>query len=252
MSSTAQATIFPGRQRSAVRGAERLIVALDVPTVEAASNIVSRLGGEVSFYKIGPHLQFASGMAEFARDLTQRQQKNLFLDFKSVDIGDTIEIAVNVTKEIGIKFITIFGTTSAIKAAVRARGDSESPKILVITLLTDHSEADMQAEFHTGDTLEQFVEKRTTMVIDAGGDGVICSPGEVAQVRQIAGPKFLIVTPGIRPSWWPGNGHKRFGTPDQSIRAGADFLVVGRPIIQSIDQALAASRIIREIEQAGG
>jgi orotidine-5'-phosphate decarboxylase len=251
MASAAQSTVLP--QTSGItKASQRLIVALDVPTVPAASDIVNRLGKDVSFYKIGPHLQFAPGMAEFARDLTQIQKKNLFLDFKSVDIGDTIEIAVNVTKDIGIKFITIYGTMSAIQAAVRARGASEFPKILVITLLTDHSEADMQAEFGTKDTLEQFIEKRTRMVISANGDGVICSPAEVAQIRRIAGPAFLIVTPGIRPSWWPGNGHKRFGTPTQSISAGADFLVVGRPIIQSGDKAAAADRIIREIEQAGG
>jgi len=229
---------------------ERLIVALDVPTVARASDIVTRLGGAVSTYKIGPHLQFASGMVEFATDLVQRQNKRLFLDFKSVDIGDTIEIAVNVAKELGTKFITVYGTASVIRAAVKARGNSEFPKVLVITLLTDHSEADMQKEYDTNDSLQTFIEKRTNMVISAGGDGVICSPLEVAQIRDIAGQNFLIVTPGIRPTWWPGNGHKRFGTPEQSIAAGADYLVVGRPIVQTNDPADSANRIIQEIEQS--
>jgi orotidine-5'-phosphate decarboxylase len=249
MADAARSTVHP-TGRDFLTASERLIVALDVPTVEAASDIVNRLGTEVSHYKIGPHLQFAKRMAEFADELVRVQHKQLFLDFKSVDIGDTIEIAINVAKGIGVRFITIFGTSSVITAAVRARGNSDLPKVLVITLLTDHSEADMQAEFDTKDTLAEFVEKRTNMVIDAGGDGVICSPKEVSQIRQIAGPNFLIVTPGIRPTWWPGNGHKRFGTPTDAIRAGADFLVVGRPIIQSDDRYTAARKIIQEIEAA--
>jgi orotidine-5'-phosphate decarboxylase len=228
----------------------RLIVALDVPTVPSASDIIHRLGDAVSFYKIGPHLQFAPGMVEFAHDLVNREKKRLFFDFKSVDIGDTIDVAVKFAKSIGAEFVTIFGARSAIKAAIRARGSSEFPKILVITLLTDHSEADMQEEFETKDTLEQFIEKRAKMVLEAGGDGVICSPLEATQIRSIAGADFLIVTPGIRPLWWPGNGHKRFGTPSQSIMAGADYLVVGRPIVASGDQADAAWKVIREMENA--
>jgi orotidine-5'-phosphate decarboxylase len=189
-------------------------------------------------------------MVEFAHDLVSREKKRLFFDFKSVDIGDTIEAAVKFTKSIGAEFITIFGTRSAIKAAKRARGDAQFPKILVITLLTDHSEADMQEEFDTKDTIEQFIAKRTQMVLDSGGDGVICSPLEVAQIRGIAGRDLLIVTPGIRPLWWPGNGHKRFGTPSQSIAASADYLVVGRPIVASGDKAEAAWKVIREMEEA--
>ena len=229
---------------------ERLIVALDVPTVDAASDVVNRLGSEVSHYKVGPHLQFATGMAEFAQELVRIRKKNLFVDFKNVDIGDTIEITVGAARAIGAKFITIFGATSAIRAAVRARGGSNFPKILTVTLLTDQSEADMQAEFDTKDTLEEFIEKRTKMIINAGGDGVICSPNEASQIRQIAGPRFLVVTPGVRPTWWPGSGHKRFGTPTEAIKAGADFLVVGRPIIQSDDRHDAARRIIHEIDTA--
>jgi orotidine-5'-phosphate decarboxylase len=163
----------PPTARNVLTASDRLIVALDVPTVQTAREIVNRLGTDVSHYKIGPHLQFARGMAEFAAELVSVQRKHLFLDFKSVDIGDTIEIAVNAAKDIGVKFITIFGASSVINAAVRARGNSNLPKVLVITLLTDHSEADMRAEFDTKDTLTEFVEKRTKMVIDAGGDGVI-------------------------------------------------------------------------------
>ena len=246
----ADAATVPPTRRNVLTASERLIVALDVPKVETASDIVHRLGGDISCYKIGPHLQLARGLAEFAADLVQREKKNLFLDFKSVDIGDTIEIAVNVAKTLNTKFITIFGTKTAIKAAAKARGNSEFPKILVIALLTDHSEVDMQAEFDTKDTLEEFVEKRTRMIIGTGGDGVICSPKEVAQIRQITGRDFLIVTPGVRPTWWPGNGHKRFGTPTEAIKAGADFLVVGRPIIQSDDRYKAARQIIDEIAAA--
>jgi orotidine-5'-phosphate decarboxylase len=229
---------------------DRLIVALDVPSVDTAFEIVHRLGDAVSFYKIGPHLQFAPGMAELARDLVSREKKRLFVDFKSVDIGDTIEAAVRFAQSIGAEFATIFGTRSAIRAARRARGNSKFPKILVITLLTDHSESDMQEEFETTDTLEQFIKKRTRMVLDEGGDGVICSPLEGRQIRDIAGTNLLIVTPGIRPTWWPGNGHKRFGTPAQAIKASADYLVVGRPIVLYGNQPEAAWKVIREMEGA--
>jgi orotidine-5'-phosphate decarboxylase len=230
---------------------ERLVVALDVQTVAKASDLVNRLGDEVSFYKIGPHLQMARGLAEFADHLVNVQKKRLFLDFKSVDIGDTIDIAVRNAADIGVRFITIFGTRAAIRAARKAR-QGEFPKILVIALLTDHNEADMQAEFGTTETLEQFIERQTRMVITAGGDGVIASPLEVKQIRDIAGPDFLIVTPGVRPTWWPGNGHKRFGTPHLSISSGADYLVVGRPIINDQTPATAAHRIIKEIADASG
>lgn len=175
---------------------ERLIVALDVPSVDTAREIVNCLGSDVSCYKIGPYLQFARGMPELAEELSKVQNKKLFLDFKSVDIGDTIEISVEFSKRMGAEFITIFGTSSAIRAAVRARGDNDFPKILVITLLTDHTEADMREEYNTNDTLEEFIEKRTRMVLAAKGDGVICSPKEAAQIRDIAGPDFLIATPG--------------------------------------------------------
>lgn len=230
---------------------KRLIVALDVPTVLKASDLVNRLGEEVSFYKIGPHLQMASGLPEFAHQLVDVQKKRLFLDFKSVDIGDTISIAVRNASEIGAQFITIFGTRAAIRAAVKAR-QSEFPKILVIALLTDHNEADMQTEFGTSETLEQFIERQTKMVIAAGGDGVIASPLEAKQIRDIAGPDFLIVTPGVRPAWWPGNGHKRFGTPHLSISSGADYLVVGRPVVSDPNPSAAAHRIIKEIAAASG
>lgn len=228
---------------------QRLIVALDVPTVDRASELVNRLGSTVSFYKIGPHLQMARRLPEFADELVHVQKKHLFLDFKSVDIGDTMSIAVRNASEIGARFITIFGTRAAIRAARRAR-QGEFPKILVIALLTDHSEADMQAEFGTNESLEHFIDRQTRMVIDAGGDGVIASPLEAKQIRDIAGPDFLIVTPGVRPTWWPGNGHKRFGTPSLSISSGADYLVVGRPIISNSNPADATLRIIEEIRGA--
>ena len=191
---------------------ERLVVALDVQTIAKASDLVNRLGDEISFYKIGPHLQMARGLAEFADHLVNVQKKRLFLDFKSVDIGDTIDIAVRNAADIGVRFITIFGTRAAIRAARKAR-QGEFPKILVIALLTDHNEADMQAEFGTTETLEQFIERQTRMVITSGGDGVIASPLEVKQIRDIAGPDFLIVTPGVRPTWWRERSQKVWHSP---------------------------------------
>jgi orotidine-5'-phosphate decarboxylase len=193
----------------------------------------------------------AKRLPEFADELVNVQKKHLFLDFKSVDIGDTMAIAVRNASEIGARFITIFGTRAAIRAAQKAR-QGEFPKILVIALLTDHSEADMQAEFGTKESLEYFIDRQTRMVIDAGGDGVIASPLEAKQIRDLVGPNFLIVTPGVRPLWWPGNGHKRFGTPTLSIASGADYLVVGRPIINHSNPVDAAHLIVDEIRAANG
>jgi orotidine-5'-phosphate decarboxylase len=234
-----------------VRAAERLIVALDVATVEEAKALVKRLGDQVSFYKIGLHLQLAKGLFGFAERLL-RDNKKVFLDFKYIDIEDTIVGAIDGASRMGINFVTVYQSSHAIKAALKGRDKRDRPKILTVTLLTDRDQEYIKTEFNSELSVEDFVVERAKMIHGAGGDGVITSPLEVYAIRKaIPDPDFLIVTPGVRPSWSQASGHKRAGTPTAAIECGADYLVVGRPIIQAGERAAeAAARIIDEMQTA--
>jgi orotidine-5'-phosphate decarboxylase len=234
----------------------RLIVALDVPTIDEARELVVELDNEVSHYKVGPHL-FVNGLINFIEELIHVRGKKVFLDFKSFDIGDTIRGMVSQAARLGVDFMTIGRTASTIVAAreARAREVRPIPKILVVTLLTDHDEADMRQEFNTRETVEQFVARRAVEAAEAGADGVICSPREVEAVRTaVPSRDFLIVTPGIRPSGSRSGDQKRVGTPAAAVRAGANYLVVGRPIIKEpLGCRLQAARaILGEMQEALG
>lgn len=249
MSNAAAQAILPNR--SNIRAKERLIVALDVPTVAAARRLVEQLKGHVSFFKIGLHLLLAEGLFEFAERLIEDENR-IFLDFKYVDIADTLNGVIEQSARRGVEFVTVFQATVAIQAAVRARDLRKRPKILAVMLLTDKDQAYLKEEFNTDTPVSDWVVKKAKMIHTAGGDGVIASPQEVEAIRAAIpdDPKFLIVTPGIRPTWSQDNGHKRLGTPSQSIGAGADYLVVGRPIIKAAEPADAADRIIDEMQEA--
>ena len=228
---------------------ERLIVALDLPDLGAARALVDELGAEISFYKVGPHL-FAKGMIDFIEDLV-RSGKRVFLDFKSVDIGETMRGMIARVSTLGVDFATIMGTPTTIAAATAGRGASPKPKILFVTLLTDHREADMRREYNTGMTVEEFVAERARIAAEAGADGVISSPREAAAIRRaVPRPGFLIVTPGIRPAGSAAGDQARIATPAAAIAAGADYLVVGRPIIMADDRLAAARAILSEIQEA--
>lgn len=227
----------------------RLIVALDVPDLDKAWEIVKELDGTISHYKVGPHL-FVRGLIDFIAELKDRGN-NVFLDFKSFDIGDTIRGMVAQAARLGVDFMTIGRTASTIVAATEAREDRPKPKILVITLLTDHSEEDMRSEYNTKETVEEFVARRAVEAELAGADGVVCSPKEIMAVRK-AVPRgdFLIITPGIRPAGAAHHDQKRVGTPGLAITQGANHLVVGRPIIKAENRLKAAKLILSEIEEA--
>jgi len=234
----------------AVNAAERLIVALDFPTVEEAKALVKQLGSQISFYKIGLHLQLAKGLFGFAERLI-RDNKKVFLDFKYIDIEDTIIGAIDGASRMGINFVTVYQNSHAIKAALKGRDGRDRPKILTVTLLTDRDQDYIKTEFNSQLSVEEFVVQRARMVYEVGGDGVITSPQEVCAIRQaIPDPEFLIVTPGIRPAWSHASGHKRAGSPAAAIRCGANYLVVGRPIIQADNKAEATARIIDEMQTA--
>lgn len=248
---TGAALTIPATRKQAVNAADRLIVALDVPTVAEAQALVKVLNGQVGFYKIGLHLQLAKGLFGFAERLIGVDKKKVFLDFKYIDIEDTIVGAIDNASRMGIKFVTVYQSSHAIKAALKGRDKAERPKILTVTLLTDRDENYLREEFRWPGTVSEFVVERARMVKAAGGDGVITSPQEVCAIREkIPDPDFLIVTPGVRPTWSDAGGQKRIGTPTEAIRCGADYLVVGRPIIKAPKPEDAAARIIDEMQTA--
>lgn len=226
---------------------DHLIVALDVPTVEEARRLVSVLDDTVSFYKVGLELLFVGGL-ELARDL-KRSGKRVFLDMKLLDIGNTVERAVANATEIGADFLTVHGhDAKTLKAAVAGRGDGDL-KLLAVTVLTNLTNDDLREQ---GCSLPpaDLVLRRAQLAHEAGFDGVIASGQEAARVRVATGPEFLIVTPGIRLPGGTTDDQERVMTPDHAIWAGANHIVVGRPITQADDPKAAAGLFVHHIREA--
>jgi orotidine-5'-phosphate decarboxylase len=223
---------------------QRLIVALDVPSVEAAKTMVARLGDAVVFYKIGYQLAFAGGLA-YAPALVDAG-KRVFLDLKLHDIGNTVAEGVNSVARLGASFLTVHAYPQTMKAAVEARqGDL---RILAVTVLTSYDDADLAAAGYRASVTE-LVAARAAQARDIGVDGLVCSAAEAGKVRSIVGSKLALVTPGIRPAGADAGDQKRIMTPSRAIAAGADYLVVGRPIIAAPDPKAAAEAIVEEISQ---
>ena len=223
---------------------ERLIVALDLPSVEAAQAMVARLGEAVSFYKIGYQLAFAGGLA-YAQTLTGAG-KRVFLDLKLHDIGNTVAQGVKSVARLGAAFLTIHAYPQTMKAAVEAR---EGPlRILAVTVLTSYDDADLAAAGYDF-TVPELVAERAAQARDIGVDGLVCSAEEAADLRSIVRSKMLLVTPGIRPAGAASGDQKRVMTPAAAITAGADYLVVGRPVLAAADPRAAAQAIVSEIAQ---
>lgn len=226
---------------------DRLIVALDMPTEREARSLVQRLGDDVTFYKVGLELLFAGGL-DLAHDL-KRQGKHVFLDMKLLDIGNTIERAVANASELGLDFLTIHGhDLKTMRAAVAGRGKSRL-KLLAVTVLTNLTAEDL-AQQGTGMSPADLVLHRARLAHEAGCDGVIASGQEAARIRQAVGPGFLIVTPGIRLTGGGTDDQERVMTPEHAVRAGADYIVVGRPITQASDPVVAASTFVNHIRDA--
>jgi orotidine-5'-phosphate decarboxylase len=225
---------------------DRLIVALDVPGVAKAEAMVAALGGSVGFYKVGLELIYGGGLA-FAERLG-RSGRQIFLDGKLLDIDNTVSGAVKSIAAMGMHFLTIHAYPKAMRAAVAARGEARL-RLLGVTVLTSMDEADLTAAGYGG-TVAGLVEKRAADARAAGLDGIVAAPAEAALVRRIVGPEMAIVTPGIRPAGTDAGDQKRAATPGAAIRAGADYLVVGRPITHARDPRGAAEAIIAEITEA--
>ena len=225
---------------------ERLIVALDVPSVAEAEAIVVRLGESVSFYKIGYQLAFAGGI-DFAKVLAGAG-KRIFLDLKLHDIGNTVAKGVESVAALGASFLTVHAYPQTMHAAVDARKGSPL-RLLAVTVLTSYDDADLAAAGYDF-TVSELVGERAAQARDVGIDGLVCSGEEAAMLRPIVGAGMVLVTPGIRPAGAAAGDQKRIMTPAAAIAAGADHLVVGRPIIAAPDPKSAAEAIIAEIAKA--
>jgi orotidine-5'-phosphate decarboxylase len=224
---------------------DRLIVALDVSSVEAAQAIVARLGDAVSFYKIGYQLAYAPGGLAYAQALAAAG-KRVFLDLKLHDIGNTVAKGVESLAPLGATFLTVHAYPQTMKAAVEAR--IGNLKILAVTVLTSYDDHDLK---HAGydATVKALAVARAEQARILGIDGLVCSPEEAASLRAVAGGAMAIVTPGIRPAGSESGDQKRIMTPTAAIAAGANYLVVGRPIIAAADPKAAAQAIVAEIAQ---
>jgi orotidine-5'-phosphate decarboxylase len=226
----------------------RLIIPLDLPTRADAEAMVERLGDAVGFYKIGLQLLATGGMA-MAKDLKTRGRR-IFLDWKLHDIGATVEKATAAIVATGAcDLLTVHAEPQVLAAAVRGRAGAVGVKILGVTVLTSLSEADLKLIGY-GEGVEALVERRIRQALDAGADGVVASPHEAALARRIGGPKFLVVTPGVRPGWARADDQARAATPAEALAAGASHLVCGRPVTAANDPRAAALSIAAEMAGA--
>ncbi|HEV2557502.1 MAG TPA: orotidine-5'-phosphate decarboxylase [Microvirga sp.] len=225
---------------------DRLIVALDVDTVDEARALVGRIGEAGSFYKIGYRLGYAGGLA-FAEELID-QGKQVFLDLKLHDIGNTVEEGVRSIARTGASLLTVHAYPQTMRAALRGK-EGSSLKVLAVTVLTSYDDTDLaDAGYAIG--AADLVARRAAQARDLGIDGVVCAPTEAAGVRALLGPESLVVTPGVRPAGSGFGDQKRVMTPFDAIRAGASHLVVGRPVTGAADPRATVEAIVRDIVDA--
>jgi orotidine-5'-phosphate decarboxylase len=241
----------PPKTATAPTARDRLIFALDYPTAEAALAAVSRLRGRVGLFKLGLELFVAAG-PDFVRRVAEAGGCPVFLDLKLHDIPATVAAATAAARRLPAAFLTVHADGAAIlDSAVRAAGDQLG--ILAVTVLTSLSEADLARAGGLGAaTLEEIVLRRATLARETGCAGLVCSGHELAAIRQHVGRGLIVVAAGIRPSWSAvaGDDQRRQVEPAAAVAAGADYLVVGRPIRNAPDPAAAADRIVTEIESA--
>ena len=228
---------------------DRLIVALDVPTADAARALVDRLAGRVGMFKVGSQAFTAAGPA-LVQEIVARGEK-VFLDLKFHDIPNTVAGAVASASRLGVSLVDVHGLggRAMVEAAVGAL-PAMATRLLAITILTSHDE-DTLDEIGVNGTMLDSVRRLALLAKEAGADGVVASPHEVALIREACGSDFLIVTPGIRPAGSARGDQARAATPGAALAAGADYVVVGRPITEAPDPAAAADAIVREMEGAG-
>jgi len=232
----------------AIQAKDRLIIALDVKDIAAARAVVDQLDGVADFFKVGLTLQLAAGVEDFIRELI-KNGKRVFLDYKYYDISETLKKTVARASELGVSFLTIHGPSVLIRAAVEGRGTSNL-KLFTVTVLTSLDAGDIAEMGYTNHTPEELVLFRAKKALDAGCDGVIASGREAKEIKALSEGKLLLITPGIRPDGYPEDDQKRKTTPHDAVSAGADYLVVGRPITGAKDLRAAAQEILDQMQTA--
>lgn len=225
---------------------ERLIVALDLPTVDAAEAMVARLGDSVTFYKIGMELTYAGGLP-LAEKLIASGKK-VFIDLKLHDIPNTVERATRQIARLGASFLTVHAFPQSMKAALAGVAGSDL-KLLAVTVMTSYDDADLAAAGYAMGVRE-LVERRALQARDLGMHGIVLSPEEAEHVRAVVGPDMRLVTPGVRPAGADVGDQKRIMTPALAIAGGADHLVVGRPVTEAPDPVEIANAIVSDIVSA--
>ena len=225
---------------------DRLIVALDVPNALEGLHMAERIGDAVRFYKIGLGMLTGGGLA-LANELKQEHGKRIFLDMKFFDIGATVEKAVRGIAAYDLDFLTVHGDPQVVRAA-KEGASAKDLKILAVTILTSNDRADLDANLIVPGDMAEIVAARAARAFEAGADGVIASPHEAAMIRALPQAEGrLIVTPGVRPAGSATGDQKRIATPAAAIAAGADHIVVGRPVWQAPDPRAAAQAITAEL-----
>lgn len=225
---------------------DRLIFALDVPSVAEAERLLDRLQGQISFVKIGLELYTAAGPDMIKRVLARKMR--VFLDLKFLDIEETVRRATAQVAAMGVDFLTIHANRKALAAAVQGR-EGSALKLLAVTVLTNFDSHDLR-DMGIQRTVQDLVTARALLASEVGCDGVVASGEEPAAIRQKVGPRFLIVTPGVRPAGKGVDDHARATTPTQTIAAGADYLVIGRPIRDAVDPVATVTEIVNEMQAA--
>jgi len=225
---------------------DRLIVALDVPKADAARALVDRLAGHVGMFKVGSQLFTAAG-PDLVHEVVARGER-VFLDLKYHDIPNTVAGAVASACRLGVSLVDVHGLggRAMMEAAVGAL-PAMGVRLLAITILTSHDEETL-GQIGVNGSMSDSVRRLALLAKDSGLDGVVSSPQEVGLIREACGSDFLIVTPGIRPSGAAVGDQARASTPAAALAAGADYIVVGRPIVAAEDPAAAADAIVRELE----
>ena len=231
---------------------ERIIVPLDVPTVADAIALIDRLD-EVRFFKVGLELFVSTGPQILS--ILKDRQKRIFLDLKFHDIPNTVAGACRAAAGYGVDLITIHATAgksaleaakAAVEAGAAAKGQKQ-PKLIAITLLTSLNARDLAFDLKIPLELPEYALQMALLAKESGLDGAVCSPQEAQQLRQVCGDEFVLVCPGVRPEWAEKGDQKRSLTPASALKAGADYLVIGRPITAATDPAAAFRRICQEL-----
>ena len=229
-----------------IQARDRLILALDLPSVGEAERLMDKVQGQITFVKVGLELYTAAGP-----DIVQRmlaRGKRVFLDLKFLDIEETVRRATERVAAMGVEFLTVHANRKALTAAVKGRGASPL-KLLAVTVLTNFDSNDLR-DMGIQRSVQELVIARALLAAEVGCDGVVASGEEPGILRSKLGPRFAIVTPGVRPAGKGVDDHARVATPTQTIAAGADYLVVGRPIRDAADPAASAAAIVDEMQAA--